>query len=166
LPESPSCTVREDIESGDIKSVTVSCSTSKVYPRARCRIYRVKDGGASVEINTNKDYIHTETDGSSGLPSTLADKTVTLSFSQAYHSCLPQAVHGYFLKESTTCTCSFSTDGYPKGTAQWFKGNQSQGSNSVLDVTRDRSKPVQTYTCEAVSDLGRRVGSTLTAKFA
>ncbi|KAK3730452.1 hypothetical protein RRG08_057508 [Elysia crispata] len=27
-------------------------------------------------------------------------------------------------------------------------------------------KPVQTYTCEAVSDLGRRVGSTLTAKFA
>ena len=42
-PESPSCTVREDTESGDIKSVTVSCSTSKVYPRARCRFYRQKD---------------------------------------------------------------------------------------------------------------------------
>ena len=42
-PESPSCTVREDTESGDIKSVTVSCSTSKVYPKARCRFYRTKD---------------------------------------------------------------------------------------------------------------------------
>ncbi|KAK3726418.1 hypothetical protein RRG08_006203 [Elysia crispata] len=60
LPENPSCTVRKDVESGDIKSVTVSCSTSKVYPKARCNFYRVKDRGNSVQIN-NPVYSHTET---------------------------------------------------------------------------------------------------------
>ncbi|KAK3803340.1 hypothetical protein RRG08_015994, partial [Elysia crispata] len=58
--EHPSCTVSEDTESGDIKSVNVSCSTSKVYPRARCRFYREKDGGNPVEI-TNPVYSHTPT---------------------------------------------------------------------------------------------------------
>ncbi|KAK3741882.1 hypothetical protein RRG08_065455 [Elysia crispata] len=203
-PESPSCTLRENTESGDIKSVTVSCSTSKVYPRARCRIYREKDGGNSVEIATNSVYSHTETGetpvyyrsqcsvtvpvqelgegtysftgyiypGVTGDPAkvtgTRADKTVTLSFSQASHSCRPQAVQGYFLEESTTCTCSLSSDGHPRGSAQWYKGGQQVGSSGTLVVTRDKSNPEQiiVYTCEAVSDLGRTVGSTLTAKFA
>ncbi|KAK3737787.1 hypothetical protein RRG08_061709 [Elysia crispata] len=202
-PESPSCTVREDTESGDIKSVTVSCSTSKVYPKARCRFYRTKDGGHSVEI-TNPVYSHTETGetpvyyrsqcsvsvsvqelgegthsftgyiypGVTGDPAkvtgTPADKTVTLSFSQASHSCRPEAVQGYFLEESTTCTCSLSSDGHPRGTAQWYKGGQLVGSGGTLVVSRDRSNPesVQTYTCEAVSDLGQKLGTTLTAKFA
>ncbi|KAK3776671.1 hypothetical protein RRG08_047602 [Elysia crispata] len=35
-------------------------SACKVYPRARCRFYRQKDGGNSVEI-TNPVYNHTET---------------------------------------------------------------------------------------------------------
>ena len=40
LPENPECTVSEDIVSGDISSVTVSCSTTKVYPQAICSFYR------------------------------------------------------------------------------------------------------------------------------
>ncbi|KAK3783369.1 hypothetical protein RRG08_052872 [Elysia crispata] len=49
LPESPSCTVSEDTESGDIKSVNVSCSTSKVYPKARCRFYNATDRASRYE---------------------------------------------------------------------------------------------------------------------
>ncbi|KAK3791951.1 hypothetical protein RRG08_023273 [Elysia crispata] len=203
LPESPSCTVSEVPESGDIKSVNVSCSTSKVYPKARCRFYREKDGGNLVEI-TNPIYSHTETvetpvyyrsqcsvsvsvqelgegthsfigyiypgvtGGSTKVIGTLADKTVTLSFSQASHSCRPEAVQGYFLEESTTCTCSLISDGHPRGTAEWYKGGQQVGSSGTLVVSRDKSNPdsVQTYTCEAVSDLGRKAGTTLKAKFA
>ncbi|KAK3780687.1 hypothetical protein RRG08_015475 [Elysia crispata] len=174
----------------------------KVYPRAKCRFYREKDGGNSVEIPTNPVYSHPETGGTpvyyrsqcsvtvpvqelgegthsftgyiypgvTGDPAkvtgTPADKSVTLSFSQASHSCRPQAVQGYFLEESTTCTCRLSSDGHPRGTAQWYKGGQQVGSRETLLVTRDRSNPEQIYTCEAVSDLGRRVGSMLSAKFA
>ncbi|GFO08831.1 hypothetical protein PoB_003533600 [Plakobranchus ocellatus] len=40
-PENPSCTVRENTAvPGDIESVTVSCSTTKVYPRAKCSFER------------------------------------------------------------------------------------------------------------------------------
>ncbi|GFO39149.1 hypothetical protein PoB_006565400, partial [Plakobranchus ocellatus] len=36
-PENPRCTVRENTAiPGDIESVTVSCSTPKVYPKAKC----------------------------------------------------------------------------------------------------------------------------------
>ncbi|KAK3799598.1 hypothetical protein RRG08_057472 [Elysia crispata] len=52
---------------------------------------------------------------------TRADKTVTLSFSQASDSYLREAVQGFFLEESTTCTCSLSYDCYHSGTAQWYK---------------------------------------------
>ncbi|KAK3728896.1 hypothetical protein RRG08_017609, partial [Elysia crispata] len=202
LPENPSCTVSEDTESGNIKSVNVSCSTSKVYPEARCRFYNATNEDNSVEIPTNPVYSHTPTgetpvyyrsqcsvsvpvqelgegthrfigyiypdvtNGFTKVTGTPADKTVTLSFSQASHSCRPQAVQGYFLEESTNCTCSLSSDGHPRGTAQWYKGGQLVGSSGTLVVTRDRSKPEQIYTCRAVSDLGQKVGSTLKAKFA
>ena len=43
LPENPECTVSENIVSGDIWSVTVSCSTRKVYPQARCGFFRKKN---------------------------------------------------------------------------------------------------------------------------
>ncbi|KAK3785683.1 hypothetical protein RRG08_059560, partial [Elysia crispata] len=54
------------------------------------------------------------------------------------------------------------------GTAQWYKGGQLVGSGGTLVVSRDKSNPgsVQPYTCEAVSNLGRKAGTTLTAKFA
>ena len=60
-------------------------------------------------------------------------------FSQASHRCQPEAVNGYFLEESTTCTCSLSSVGKPRGTAQWYKGGQQATSNEILVVTRDRS---------------------------
>ena len=59
-------------------------------------------------------------------------------FSQASHSCRPQAVQGYFL-ESTTCTCSLISDGHPRGTAQWYKRGQLVGSSGSLVVSRDKS---------------------------
>ncbi|KAK3758268.1 hypothetical protein RRG08_055199 [Elysia crispata] len=156
-PESPSCTMREDTESGDIKSVTVSCSTSKVYPKARCRFYRVKDGSNPVEIPTNPVYSHTPTGDPAKVTGTLADKTVTLSFSQASHSCFPEAVQGYFLEESTTCTCSLSSAGHPRGRAHWYKGGQQVGSSKTLVVTRDKNNLEHIYKCKAVSDLGQKV---------
>ncbi|GFN91924.1 hypothetical protein PoB_001843000 [Plakobranchus ocellatus] len=40
-PKNPSCTVRElTAVPGDIESATVSCSTTKVYPRAKCSFER------------------------------------------------------------------------------------------------------------------------------
>ncbi|RUS68550.1 hypothetical protein EGW08_023688, partial [Elysia chlorotica] len=63
LPENPSCTVREEPDSGDTRSVTVSCSTSKVYPRAECRFYSKTDNGDSVQINNQITYSHREISG-------------------------------------------------------------------------------------------------------
>ncbi|KAK3760302.1 hypothetical protein RRG08_003592 [Elysia crispata] len=75
-------------------------------------------------------------------------------FSQPSHSCLSEAVQGYYLEESTTCTCSLSYDA--RDTAKWYKGGQQTGSSGTLVVSRDKSNPEQIYTCEAMSDLGRK----------
>ncbi|GFS18859.1 hypothetical protein ElyMa_003273800 [Elysia marginata] len=40
-PQNPSCTLNENTRSGDITSVTITCSTSKVYPKAKCSFYKV-----------------------------------------------------------------------------------------------------------------------------
>ncbi|RUS74361.1 hypothetical protein EGW08_017884, partial [Elysia chlorotica] len=203
LPENPSCTVREEPDSGDTRSVTVSCSTSKVYPRAECRFYSKTDNGDSVQINNQITYSHPEisgtpvyyrsecsvtvevkdlgegthrftgyiypgvTGGYTLVGGSDGDKTVTLSFPQASHSCDPQMVQGYFTEESSTCTCSLSSVGYPRGTAQWYQGDQRVGSGGILVVTHDRASSDQkTYTCEGESSLGRKTGSTLTQNFA
>ncbi|GFR61403.1 hypothetical protein ElyMa_001846200 [Elysia marginata] len=42
-PQNPSCTLSENTGSGDITSVTVTCSTSKVYPEAKCSFYKEKN---------------------------------------------------------------------------------------------------------------------------
>ncbi|RUS72750.1 hypothetical protein EGW08_019485 [Elysia chlorotica] len=203
LPENPSCTVREEPDSGDTRSVTVSCSTSKVYPRAECRFYSKTDNGKPVQINNQITYSHPEisgtpvyyrsecsvtvevkdlgegthsftgyiypgvTGGYTLVGGSDGDKTVTLSFPQASHSCDPQMVQGYFTEESSTCTCSLNSVGYPRGTAQWYQGDQRVGSGGILVVTHDRASSYQkTYTCEGESSLGRRTGSTLTPNFA
>ena len=57
-------------------------------------------------------------------------------FSQASHRCEPEAVGGYLLDKYTTCTCSFSSDGHPRGTAQWYQGGQLAGSGGTLVVSR------------------------------
>ena len=60
-------------------------------------------------------------------------------FSRASHKCLPEAVQGYFLEQSTTCTCSLSSGGNLRVTAEWYKDGQQVGSSGTLVVTRDRS---------------------------
>ncbi|RUS68977.1 hypothetical protein EGW08_023260, partial [Elysia chlorotica] len=76
-------------------------------------------------------------------------------------------VQGYFTEESSTCTCSLNSAGYPRGTAQWYQGDQRVGSGGILVVTHDRASSDQkTYTCEGESNLGRKTGSTLTPNFA
>ncbi|KAK3771760.1 hypothetical protein RRG08_057102 [Elysia crispata] len=138
------------------------------YYRSQCSVtVSVQELGEGTHSFTG--YIYPGVTGDPAkVTGTRADKTVTLSFSQASHSCRSQAVEGYFLEESITCTCSLISDGHPRGTAQWYKGGQQVGSGGTLVVSRDKTNPesVQTYTCEAVSLLGRKAGTTLTAKFA
>ncbi|GFR60900.1 neural cell adhesion molecule 1 [Elysia marginata] len=73
---------------------------------------------------------------------------------------------GYFIGKSARCTCRATSDGYPRGSAQWYKGDQPVGTNGDLDITYNKNNPEQVYTCEAMSTLGRKPGSTLRAKFA
>ncbi|GFR62139.1 basement membrane-specific heparan sulfate proteoglycan core protein-like [Elysia marginata] len=77
-------------------------------------------------------------------------------------SSLPDKINEFFV----WCTCRATSDGYPRGSAQWYKGDQPVGTNGDLDITYNKNNPEQVYTCEAKSALGRKPGSTLRAKFA
>ncbi|GFS14324.1 hypothetical protein ElyMa_006743700 [Elysia marginata] len=55
-PENPSCTLSEDTRYGTITSVDVTCSTSKVYPGAKCSFYKKTNGGNNVKITRNPFY--------------------------------------------------------------------------------------------------------------
>ncbi|GFR59999.1 hemicentin-2 [Elysia marginata] len=202
-PTSPACRVTENTTSGDITSITITCSVSKVYPQAKCTFYRRSQGGNTVRINTDPAYSHTEigttpvyywstcsvsvsveelgegthsfegfiypdvTGGENLVPGTGPHKNVYLSFPQVSHSCLTETVQGYFLGTSARCTCNVTSDGYPRGSAQWYKGDVPQpvGDDGALVVTFDKNNPQQVFTCEATSALGRKVGSTLTVTF-
>ncbi|GFO32209.1 hypothetical protein PoB_005871400 [Plakobranchus ocellatus] len=48
---------------GDIESVNVSCSTTKVYPRAKCSFEKKTNEEAFVTINTTPTYNPTELTG-------------------------------------------------------------------------------------------------------
>ncbi|GFN84767.1 vascular cell adhesion protein 1 [Plakobranchus ocellatus] len=62
--ENRSCTVRENTPvPGDIESVTVSCSTTKVYPEAKCSFEQRTNGGTFVTINKSPTYSHTNLTG-------------------------------------------------------------------------------------------------------
>ncbi|GFO08714.1 hypothetical protein PoB_003521900 [Plakobranchus ocellatus] len=205
-PENPSCTVRENTAvPNDIESVTVSCSTTKVYPRAKCSFERKTNGGASVTINKFPTYTHTEltgtpvyyrsecsvdipvaelaegthsfrafiypdvTDGMDLVAATTASTTVTLTLPGASsYTCSPEMIQGYFNGKSAICICSLTSDGYPKGQVQWYRGSQFVPwvSGGVLNVTFDRDTPEQVYTCKGVSATGKGLNTTLTAKFA
>ncbi|GFN93544.1 hypothetical protein PoB_002005000 [Plakobranchus ocellatus] len=63
-PENASCTVRENTAvPGDIESMTVSCSTTKVYPEAKCSFEQRTNEGTFVTINKSPTYNHTPTTG-------------------------------------------------------------------------------------------------------
>ncbi|GFR94443.1 vascular cell adhesion protein 1, partial [Elysia marginata] len=204
-PQNPSCTLSENTGSGDITSVTVTCSTSKVYPQAKCSFFKETNGGNSVKVNNGPVYTHTPipatattpvyyrsqcsvnvsvqelgegthsflgyiypgvTRGKNLVNGSPADKDVTLSFPQVSQTCLTNMGQGYFIGKSARCTCRATSDGYPRGSAQWYKGDQTVGTNGDLDITYNKNNPEQVYTCEAKSTLGRKPGSLLRAKFA
>ncbi|GFN93546.1 kin of irre-like protein 1, partial [Plakobranchus ocellatus] len=205
-PENPSCTVRENTAvPGDIESVTVSCSTTKVYPKAKCSFQLETNRGLSVTIKIDPAYNHTErtgtpvyyrsecsvdvpvvelgegthsfrafiypdvTDGIDLVNETTASTTVTLTLPGASsYTCYTEMIQGYFNGKSARCTCSLTSDGYPKGQVQWYRGSQIVPgvSGGVLDLSFDSSNPEQVYTCKGVSAIGKGSNRTLTAKFA
>ncbi|GFO35202.1 hypothetical protein PoB_006170700, partial [Plakobranchus ocellatus] len=64
-PENARCTVRENTAvQGDIESVTVSCSTTKVYPKAKCKIEKRRNEGTFVTINKTPTYNPSQVTGS------------------------------------------------------------------------------------------------------
>ncbi|GFO46603.1 hemicentin-2 [Plakobranchus ocellatus] len=91
-----------------------------------------------------------------------------LDIPKASYSCSPEMIQGYFNGKSASCTCSLTSNNYPKGQAQWYRGSQivPEVSGGVLDLSFDSSNPEQNYTCKSVSAVGESSGSTLTAKFA
>ncbi|GFR59157.1 hypothetical protein ElyMa_005379500, partial [Elysia marginata] len=92
-------------------------------------------------------------------------RTLSAGFPGVLNYCIPSLVDGYFQGNSSRCICNTTSDGYPRGAARWYNGHQQVGTDGVLDIAYDKNGPVQVYTCEAVSGLGRKVVSTLTAKF-
>ncbi|GFR69415.1 hypothetical protein ElyMa_000300600 [Elysia marginata] len=112
-------------------------------------------------------YIYPDVTGGLGMVNGIEpNKTVTLSFPQVSHSCLTNMKQGYFIGKSARCICRATFDGYPKGSGQWYKEDQTVRTIGDLGVTYNESNPEQVYTCETKSALGRKPGSTLIAKFA
>ncbi|GFO46653.1 hypothetical protein PoB_007315800 [Plakobranchus ocellatus] len=204
-PENPSCIVRENTAvPDDIESVTVSCSTTKVYPEAMCSFKRRTNGGTFITINKTPTYRHTKITGTpvyyrsecsvdvpvaelgegthsfsafmypdvrNGIDlvdETAAFKAVTLTLPEASYSCFPEMIQGFFNGKSARCTCSLTSDSYPKGQAQWYRGRQIVPgvSGGVLELTFDSSNSEQNFTCKGVSAIGESSGLTLIAKFA
>ncbi|GFO27303.1 hypothetical protein PoB_005380800 [Plakobranchus ocellatus] len=204
-PENPICTVRKNTAvPGDIESVTVSCSTTKVYPVAKCSFKRRISGGTLVAIDKTPTYNPTYlmgrptyyrsecsvdvsvaelgegthsfstfiypdvTDGIGLVAATTASTTVKLTLPGASsYTCSTEMIQGYFNGKSASCTCSLTSEGYPKGQAQWYRGRQTvpEVSGRVLDLSFDSSSSVQFHTCKGVSAIGEGSESTLRAKF-
>ncbi|GFO46649.1 hypothetical protein PoB_007315400 [Plakobranchus ocellatus] len=169
------CAVRENTAGSDaFKSLTISCLTTKIYPKARCSFRRRENGGPHVKIAITPTYIHTQTvgkpvyyrsecsvdvpvaelgegthsfrafiypdvtDGKDLVAATTVSTTVTLTLPGASsYTCSTEMIQGYFNGKSASCTCSFTSDGYPKGQAQWYRGNQRVPgvSGGVLDIS-------------------------------
>ncbi|GFR88294.1 hypothetical protein ElyMa_002513800 [Elysia marginata] len=178
-PQNLSCTLSENTGSGDITSVTVTCSTSKVYPEAKCSFFKeTNSGGNGVKVNNDPVYSHSTipvtattpvyyisqcsvtvpvqdlgegthsfqgyiypgvTGGKNNVYGITLDKTVTLIFPQVSHSCHTNMKQGYFIGKSAGCTCRATSDGYPRGSAQWYKGDQPEGTNGDLDITYNKN---------------------------
>ncbi|GFR96644.1 neural cell adhesion molecule 1 [Elysia marginata] len=147
-------------------TVIPATASTPVYYRSQCSVsVSVEELGEGT--HSFLGYIYPDVTGGLGMVNGIApDKTVTLSFPQVFQSCLTNMEHGYFIGKSARCTCSATSDGYPRGSSQWYKGDQTVGTNGDLDITYNKNNPEQVYTCEAKSTLGRKPGSTLRAKFA
>ncbi|GFR79669.1 roundabout homolog 1-like [Elysia marginata] len=139
-----------------------------------------RKGGNGVRVNNNPVYSHTPIPATVTTPVYFRSRCSVivpvedlgkgthsfLGFPQVSQSCTTNIEQGYFIGKSARCTCRATSDGYPRGSSQWYKGDQPVGTNGDLDITYNKNNPEQVYTCEAMSTLGRKPGSTLRAKFA
>ncbi|GFR96537.1 hypothetical protein ElyMa_002723300 [Elysia marginata] len=140
---------------------------SPVYYRSQCSVsVSVEELGEGT--HSFQGYIYPDVTGGENLGNaTLPNTTVELSMPQASHSCSPDPIDGIFSENGTRCNCSLTSDGYPSGLALWYQDDEIQtlDSDGLLVLTKENNSG-QVYTCETVSVLGRKVGSTLNANFA
>ncbi|KAK3798993.1 hypothetical protein RRG08_050229 [Elysia crispata] len=138
-----------------------------VYYRSQCSVsVPVADLGEGT--HRFQAYIYPNVTGGKKLVEAVTlNATVNLTMPKASHRCFPEAIEGRFPGNLIHCNCSLTSDGYPRGIAKWYKGNEmvKNVSDGVLVVTKNDYLD-QNYTCDAVSDLGRKLGSLLTVKFA
>ncbi|GFO28848.1 hypothetical protein PoB_005535300 [Plakobranchus ocellatus] len=107
------------------------------------------------------------TDGIDLVDETAASNTVTLTLPKTSITCSTEIIHGYIKGKSTKCTCVLTSDGYPKGQAQWYRGSQVvPGVSDILESIFDINNPVQNFDCKARSTIGESSRSKLTVQYA
>ncbi|GFR57917.1 hypothetical protein ElyMa_001756100 [Elysia marginata] len=130
-------------------------ATTPVYYSSQCSV-RVSVEELGEGTHSFLGYIYPDvTGGQNMVNGSPADKTVTLSFPQVSQSCLTNKVQGYFIGKSARCTCRATSDGYPRGSAQWYKGDQTVGTNGDVDITYNKNN--KTLTAETTRKLSCQV---------
>ncbi|GFO27298.1 kin of irre protein [Plakobranchus ocellatus] len=140
-PENPSCTVRENTAaSGDIETVTVSCSTTKVYPEAKCSFERRTNGGTPVTINKTPTYNHTELTGKPVYYRSECSVDVPVAeLGEGTHSfrafIYPDVTDGIDLVTATTASTTVTLKPPPHPPKIIIKGKTYQGVNVTNMIT-------------------------------
>lgn len=109
-------------------------------------------------------YIYPDVyDGMGVATRVMAQTSVTLSLPQAAHTCPPNILDDFLCGKPSVCNCTLVHPGYPKGDPVWYSRDviQSQAQDGAMVISYDGNSPTLDYTCEAVSVLGRRFGSSL-----
>ncbi|KAK3703499.1 hypothetical protein RRG08_002117 [Elysia crispata] len=103
------------------------------------------------------------TGGKSLVNATGIAESLTLALPRASHSCPPSMVEDYLCGKSSVCNCTLVSPGNPRGRAVWYMPDTARPltADGAMVVTYDINKPAPHYTCEGVSALGRKFGSSL-----
>ncbi|GFR87313.1 hypothetical protein ElyMa_002490500, partial [Elysia marginata] len=129
------------VNNGPVYSHTTipATATIPVYYRSQCSVnVSVQELGEGT--HSFLGFIYPDvTGGKNNVYGITLDKTVTLSFPQVSQSCLTNMEQGYFIGKSARCTCRATSDGYPRGSAQWYKGDQPVGTNGDVDITYNKN---------------------------
>ncbi|GFS08190.1 hypothetical protein ElyMa_004750700, partial [Elysia marginata] len=136
-------------ETPDYSHTTIpATATTPVYYRSQFSVsVSVQELGKGTHLFLV--YIYPDVTGGQRLViPTTPGKTVTLSFPQVSQSCLTNMEQGYFIGKSARCTCRATSDGYPRGSAQWYKGDQTVGSNGELDITYNKNIQIASSSSE------------------
>ncbi|GFR72862.1 hypothetical protein ElyMa_005717100 [Elysia marginata] len=116
-------------------TVIPATATTPVYYRSQCTVsVSVKKLGEGT--HSFQGYIYPDVTGGENLVrGSPTHKTVTLSFPQVSQSCLTNREQGYFIGKSARCTCRVTSDGYPRGWAQWYMKHKTVGTKGDLVIT-------------------------------